>query len=49
MSEKFEASLIMNSVGSAKVSTLISGPGGFLGMETVWTGNKLVTFIFFGG
>ena len=30
--------LIMNSAGSAKVYTLIVGPGGFLGMESVWTG-----------
>lgn len=41
--------LIMNSAGSTKVYTLIVGPGGFLGMESVWTGSKLVTFIFFGG
>lgn len=32
-----------------KINSLIVGPGGFKGIESVCEESKLITFIFFGG
>lgn len=42
-------SLILNSGERIKINTLLAGPGGFKGVESVWEGLKLITFTFFGG
>ena len=42
-------SLIINSCGRVSVESLLAGPGGFLGVKSVWQANKLITFIFIGG
>ena len=40
---------ILSSSGRCEIYSLLSGPGGFLGVKTIWENNKLITFIFFGG
>ena len=41
--------VIMNSSGRVKINSLLAGPAGFRGVESIWDGNKLISFIFFGG
>lgn len=36
----------MGNSGRTKINSLIAGPGGFRGVESVWEGNKLITFMF---
>lgn len=41
--------LIMGNSGRTMINSLLVGPGGFIGVQSLWEGNKLITFIFFGG
>lgn len=43
-----QASIISNA-GRTTVNSLLAGPGGFRGVQSIWESNKLITFIFFGG
>ena len=40
---------IMSTSSRMAVNSLLAGPGGFLGVHSVWEKNKLITFIFIGG
>lgn len=40
--------ILAQNAGRVKILTLLSGPGGFMNVESVWEGVKLITFIFIG-
>ena len=44
----YNASTILTSSERVTVQTLLAGPGGFLQVDSVWEGSKLITFIFIG-
>ena len=43
------SSIIMENTGRTTINTLLAGPGGFRGVQSIWESNKLITFYFFGG
>lgn len=42
------AKILANNAGRVEISTLLSGPGGFMNVKSVWEGTKLITFMFIG-
>lgn len=52
LTEHFNNAFIENqsliNAGTSEISTLLSGPGGFLNVKSIWDGAKLITFWFIG-
>lgn len=42
-------SYILEAKGRIAINSLLAGPSGFRGVQSIWEGNKLITFMFFGG
>lgn len=42
-------SYILEANGRIAINSLLAGPSGFRGVQSIWEGNKLITFMFFGG
>jgi len=40
--------ILAENAGRVEISSLLSGPGGFLNVQSVWEGSKLITFWFIG-
>ena len=42
-------SYILEAKGRIAINSLLAGPSGFRGVQSIWQRNKLITFMFFGG
>lgn len=42
-------SYVLEANGRIAINSLLAGSSGFRGVQSIWEGNKLITFMFFGG